>query len=346
MSKKNYYAIKYPNNTGVIVDNHHDFIKGMKGVSYSEGKGFKNIEEAKVWLEEVDSIQLSFLKEPKTTPHKNKGVYAIAIGRFVGVTRNKSEFERAIENYRDAKYRDDFSSEEEAWKWLEQQGFSRDNKHGIYAIARGRRTGIFTRLNTFQKNIIGYSNSVCRGNFKTKEEAKEWLSRRRGFAKAERRDILYHRKKNLPIVYTDGSFNSNQKKYGCAIIVLDTDGSIQTYTKANTIKSGSAHAEVEALFLCLKILVDVCRRQEFVLIHDYEELKRIAEGELRVRNVDHKLQKEIVTFIKDREISVHFVRVKAHSGNVGNTLADTCAKEAIKSFLEYKKLLDGNNLSE
>ena len=203
---------------------------------------------------------------------------------------------------------------------------------------KGRRTGIFTRLNTFHKHTLGFHKAVGRGNFKSMEEAQKWLTTRRRFLKEDSNEILASKKKNLSLVYTDGSYNNSQKKYGCAIIVFDVDGSIQTFTKANANKCGSAHAEVEALYLCLKVMADVCHQREFVLVHDYNELKRVAEGTLEIKNVDPRMQKAIVQFIKDREIIVHFLLVKAHNGNIGNTLADKCAKEAVKNFIEYEKL--------
>ena len=126
MAKKNYYAIRYPNNTGAIVDNHHDFIKGMKGVSYSEGKGFKTIYEAKIWLANVDLVKLN-LSSSKQKEQKQR-YYAVAIGRFVGVTKNRSKYEAGIAGYQDAKHRDNFFSKKLGDGWSDKDSQKRTKK--------------------------------------------------------------------------------------------------------------------------------------------------------------------------------------------------------------------------
>lgn len=347
MAKKNYYAIRYPNNTGAIVDNHHDFIKGMKGVSYSEGKGFKTIYEAKIWLANVDLVKLN-LSSSKQKEQKQR-YYAVAIGRFVGVTKNRSKYEAGIAGYQDAKHRDNFFSKEEAWGWLERQGFSKEDKKGIYAVAKGRRTGIFTRLNTFHKHTVGYPNQVGRGNFDSKEEAKEWLAKRRRSSTDGKQDFKHNYSfgnENLPVVYTDGSYQKNQKKYGCAIIIFDLDGSVQTFTRASTNKCGSIHAEVEAFYLCLVLMKNICKKQEFVLVHDFKELERVADGELIIKNIDQELQCKIVKFIQENKMKIHFITVKSHSGVLGNAMADRYAGQAIKNYLEYEKLLTATDMKK
>lgn len=76
---------------------------------------------------------------------------------------------------------------------------------------KGRRTGIFTRLNTFHKHTLGFHKAVGRGNFKSMEEAQKWLTTRRRFLKEDSNEILASKKKNLSLVYTDGSYNNSQK---------------------------------------------------------------------------------------------------------------------------------------
>lgn len=401
LPKIRYYAVRYLDKTGVIVTTVDDYKKSTKGFSGSSSRVFKSIEEAKEWLLGYDFI-IKKEKVPLTKTPDKKTYYAIAVGRIVDVTKDKELFLKATKNYSGAKYKK-FISEEQGWEWLAQNGFSKENKKGIYAVAKGRRTGIYRYFNTYHRQIYRFSGGLGAGGFQTMEDAEKWLKRNRnnqgkeyfaiaygkrtgvfssvdtfkkncfsnnsvwtnrGFTTkreavkwlearrkvlAEIKDkntieaILAYERKKLPIVYIDGSYNDQKRKYGCSVIVSDSDGSVQTFTKSRKKNTNSTYAEVEALLLALQIMTLINNQKEFILVHDFDQLPRITDKNYYFKSVDQLIQNKIKSIITDEEVTTHFLCVKSHSGLFGNEIADHYAKESVKKLDELKKMSKNKN---
>ena len=62
-------------------------------------------------------------------------------------------------------------------------------KFCVYAVARGRKTGVFHTWPECQAQVKGYKNPVFKG-FMTEEEAKEWLlSGNQKYQKSEKKEL-------------------------------------------------------------------------------------------------------------------------------------------------------------
>lgn len=403
MGKKKFYGVIFSDNTSVIYCDYERYKQSIKGASNSKHKGFNKLDEAKKWTGDsvvVDSsvavMLVNNLKQPLQI--KKKKYHAVASGRFVGVTTSESKVHSATHNYRKSKYKKNFKDEEAAYNWLEKNGISKHNRPGIYAVARGRNTGVFRYLNTYEKNMSNFSGAKGRGNFHTIEEAKQWLTAtkkqldppeyfavanghrrgvyknletyeknmkdisdawgKRGFVSEEEARTWLEERLNyvkelekgqnilsvsklitfdsqkLPIVFTDGSFYKTQQKYSSSVVICNIDGSISTFTKAKSIshKQGSSLSEIEAFFLCLKLVFLVYGHREFILVHDYAHLKEIGNGQFKIRGIKNTLHNQISRFISDNKLNIHYINVKSHTGILGNTLADKLAKDACRSL--------------
>lgn len=178
MSKKNFYAVKYTDKTGAIFTNLKDYKNGTKGYSGSSSKGFRSKKEAIAWLNGIpykiiNNSQPLLNQEQKG---KTSKIYAIARGRCVGVFEDSKIFNDSITKYKHPIYKSSFNTRKEAEHWLRTKGLSKENKQGIYAVAKGYKTGIFTNLYTYEKNIMDYPNSIGKMDFETKEQAAIWLN--------------------------------------------------------------------------------------------------------------------------------------------------------------------------
>lgn len=367
----------------------------IKNYSGSSSKGFKELDEAKEWLNGDYSLNLTnTYSEIESLKKENlacKNYYAISNGRIVGITTSEKKYLSATKNYPKAKS-NIFKSKSAAISWLKRQGISPINKKGIYAIASGWRTGVFSYLNTFEKNMNGYPNSLGRSGFATVEDALEWVKKnkisstkkteyfaialgkrtgifskeetylrniqgqkqswsKRGFStKKEARKWLDlcrclikngsldqgEKKKaiidpeKLPIVYIDGSYYSNQKKYGSSVVICHPDGGLDTFAHSRQYHSNNTFAEVEALYYCIKLMAYIYDIKEYILVYDHENLNRIAWGEIQIKSISKKLQQKIVQEIAVNQPIIHFLKVKSHSYFSGNILADKLAKESVK----------------
>lgn len=205
MAKKKFYAVRYADNTGIIFTDFDEYKKGIKGHSMSSSKGFKMLEQAVLWLSGRSYKIIDNKKEKKidnlpkpVTDKRYKKYYAVARGRTVGVIKSKKAYKKSIHGYKHAKSKGGFRSIEEAQLWLKINGISVPNQKGIYAVAKGYHTGIFTSLNTYEKNINGYPGAKGKKNFKNKEEAQIWLN-----AQKNKKKYYVVVKGRRPGIYTD-----------------------------------------------------------------------------------------------------------------------------------------------
>ncbi|EPI02844.1 hypothetical protein D920_00327, partial [Enterococcus faecalis 13-SD-W-01] len=229
MVKKNFYAVKYENNTGLIFTDYEEYRRGIKGCSNSSSKGFKKLDGARQWLEgrpyaiveENEQVKPEILSVLKNK--KGKKYYAVARGRTVGVFDNNEDFQKSVEGYKAARATGGFESRKEAQRWLTKNGISLKNKTGIYVVAKGHNTGIFTKLHTYEKNMLGYPNAKGKKDFKNRKEALDWLNsekfKKRYYvvAKGKRRgiytDINKYKKyiSGLSNVVCKGGFKTREK---------------------------------------------------------------------------------------------------------------------------------------
>lgn len=183
MAKKKYYAVKYQDNSGVIFSNFEDYLKGIKGFSGSKSKVFRELGDAKRWLgsRSYQVVENNGQESTSKIVEKKKKTiyYAVARGRQIGVLKKRQAFLNSINGYKKYQGKGGFKTEQEAFEWLSKQGVSTKNVKGIYAVAKGYKTGVFSNLYTFEKNMYGYPNALGKGRFKTKQEAREWLNQHR-----------------------------------------------------------------------------------------------------------------------------------------------------------------------
>ena len=175
MAKKRFYAVKYADGTGRFVNKFEDYIKAIRNYSGCSSKGFNDLDKAKAWLDGNTEIDLSIAESDKGNTLNEGSYFAIANGRYVGITKSEKKFLSSVTNYPRARSKAGFPSKRAAITWLKDQGITPRNKKGIYSIAVGSRTGVFTNLNTFEKNMYGFPNALGKGGFETKKEAFEWL---------------------------------------------------------------------------------------------------------------------------------------------------------------------------
>ena len=76
------------------------------------------------------------------------------------------------------------------------------------------------------------------------------------------------------------------------------------------------------------------KKKKVVIYHDLEGTARWASGKFRAKN---EYTKSYVKFIEsyDKKIKIIFIKVKGHSGNKYNDLADELAKKAVKEYIVY-----------
>ena len=201
-------------------------------------------------------------------------------------------------------------------------------KKKIYAVRKGKTTGLFRSWEECSRAVQGYSGAEFRG-FSTEEEARNYLEGNNSKECIERtREIL----DSGLIAYVDGSFDEalGRYAYGCILIIPDGE-EIRMSGSGNEPDSlairnvaGEMLGAMHAVQWALKNGYD-----SLAVYYDYEGIEKWATGAWKAKN---SLTQKYAEFMKDRgkKVQIVFQKVKAHSGDYYNEQVDQLAKAALR----------------
>ncbi len=187
-----------------------------------------------------------------------------------------------------------------------------------YAVRKGRNPGIYTSWDSCLKEVKGFSGAIYK-SFKTKDEAIAFME---GAEKKIEVDT------DTVVAYVDGSFNLPEKTYGAGVVLIK-DGEEEYFKKAYT-DSYYTHRNVAGEVKASELAIDLAIEKSYkkiIIHHDYQGIQAWAEGDWKANN---DLTQSYKAFINDRKkyIQIAFVKVKGHSNDKYNDLADRLAKDA------------------
>lgn len=189
----------------------------------------------------------------------------------------------------------------------------------VYAVRKGRKTGIFTSWEECQKQVVHFKGAEFKG-FKTHFEASQYLDDfKEQEATKERDDFDLH-------IYVDGSYRSGITSY--AVIILDRDKKlIETFQKSmvDTFGSHNVTGEIMGAIVGIKYAYD--RNQSVKIYHDYSGISNWYNKSWKANT---EIAKYYLEAVKDfRQHDIYFEKVKGHTGDKYNELADRLAKRAL-----------------
>lgn len=196
-------------------------------------------------------------------------------------------------------------------------------KQKFYAVKKGFNTGIFYDWNTCKKNIQGYSGAVYKSFFSL-EEANSFLQNKTVNIKEEDLD-------NVIVAYVDGSFNNITMEYGSGIVILKNKKIIEEFsikgTNKDSVSMRNVAGEIEAAMFAMEYCVKN-KYKNLVLYYDYEGVEKWCTGIWKANKKGTQQYKSSYDLIKDK-LNVFFKKVKAHSGDKYNDIADKLAKNSV-----------------
>lgn len=199
-----------------------------------------------------------------------------------------------------------------------------------YAIRKGKKTGIFTSWDECKQNVTGYSGAVYK-SFTSKAAAEEYLS---GEGKAlsiskEEQDLNINSVDGA-VAYVDGSFNSATKEfsYGAVIFYKGTEYHFsERYNDEELAVMHNVAGELKGSMRAMEFAIEN-EISKLYIYHDYEGIAKWCTGDWQAKKDGTKAYKEFYEEVKEK-VEICFIKVKGHSGDKYNELADKLAKEAI-----------------
>ena len=216
-------------------------------------------------------------------------------------------------------------------------------KKKIYAVKKGKETGIFYNWDECKASVEGYPGAEYKGFF-TEEEANDYLS---GLENSNVNIIPYKGEEclqNQIIAYVDGSFDEKIGKYAFGCIIITPNGDIIRESGNGDNPESIALRNVTGEMLGAMFAVKWCDKNGYSAIeicYDYLGIEKWATGEWKAKN---SLTQKYATFMKEngKKISISFKKIAAHTGNKYNEEADKLAKAALVEGNGIPKIKKGD----
>jgi len=198
----------------------------------------------------------------------------------------------------------------------------------FYAVRRGRTTGVFDSWDACRKQVYKFPDAEYK-SFPTREEALAFVS------SAARTLKNAKEKADVPSDFTteiwvDGSCfpqGDGSLRIGWGLLVKQ-DGQEVYRAKGNDIPpEAHRHRNVAGEILGILKSLEWCQARgitEVTLYFDYQGLESWATGAWRAKLPFTQLYAKTVNA---SHINIHWIKVKAHSGNPENEIVDQLAKE-------------------
>lgn len=187
-----------------------------------------------------------------------------------------------------------------------------------YAVKNGRKIGIFMSWDECKAQVDGYSGAEFK-SFLKRQDAEDYLT-----SNDEKPEI------KGTLAYVDGSYNIEtcEFSYGAVIFI---GGKMQTFSEKFSDPELASMRNVAGEIKGSEFVMRYCVENgidEVEIYYDYEGISAWAEGRWKTNKHGTIAYKEFYDEIKNK-VKVKFVKVKGHSGDTYNDLADRLAKDAL-----------------
>ncbi|MDR1540898.1 MAG: ribonuclease H family protein [Clostridiales bacterium] len=195
-------------------------------------------------------------------------------------------------------------------------------KKNFYAVKAGRTAGIYKTWDECKKQVHGYPCAAFKG-FATLKEAEDFMA---GGSPAPNSP-------NPPAqaeAYVDGSYEHSLRAFSYGAVIFCDGREIHLSGKSSDpalVEMRNVAGEIEGAMAAMRWCVKNGIKS-LEIVHDYEGIAKWCTGEWKAGKAGTKAYKAYYDSLRDN-LQIKFVKVKGHSGNKGNDLADALAKQAL-----------------
>lgn len=206
-------------------------------------------------------------------------------------------------------------------------------KKNYYAVKKGRKPGIYKTWAQCSAQTAGFSGAVFKG-FETLNQAETYMSIDNTPPKTNTKNK--ENESTLPVAetqavaYVDGSFDIRTHRFSCGVVMFyngkeehfsQSFDDAQLATMRNV--AGELKGSEKAITYCLENNI-----KSIEIHHDYEGIARWCTGEWQAKKPGTIAYKSFYDQAS-KSVDIYFVKVKGHSGDKYNDVADLLAKKAL-----------------
>ena len=194
----------------------------------------------------------------------------------------------------------------------------------LYAVRVGRTPGIYSTWDDCKAQIDGFSGAVYK-SFKTAAEAAEFMGWGAGVSenKLEENDLEN-------VAYVDGSYNVTTGEFSYGVVIFH-NGKEHTFNKKFDDPELASMRNVAGEIKGAEAAMEYAYKngmKSLTIYHDYEGIAKWPLKLWAANKEGTKAYQEYYNNIK-KYVDIKFVKVKGHSGDKYNDMADRLAKEAL-----------------
>ena len=206
----------------------------------------------------------------------------------------------------------------------------------VYAVKKGRTTGLFMTWDDCKTQVDGFAGAEYK-SFADPAEAMAYLGLSgqgavagagAGAGGAEFPEGIR--------AYVDGSYDAASGRFSCGVVIIETDadGNSETTELKSAFDDPEAAAQrnVAGEIMGSKLAIDWCMAngiKSVEIYHDYEGIGAWADRRWKANNSLTQGYRDYVAEAR-KTLEIKFVKVKGHSGNKYNDIADRLAKAALQ----------------
>lgn len=195
----------------------------------------------------------------------------------------------------------------------------------FYAVRVGRDgSGVYETWDECKRQVHGVARAVYK-SFPTRQEAEAFIQGWENGREPEPETAWQG-----AVAYVDGSYDNKTGDFSCGAVLFWQGEQIEFSQKFTDRELASMH-NVAGEIMGVRVVLDYCLEQGIPAVelhHDYEGLGRWADGSWKANKPGTQ---SYAAFCQKaaKAMTIRFVKVKGHSGDTNNDLADALAKKAL-----------------
>lgn len=199
-------------------------------------------------------------------------------------------------------------------------------------MKKGKTPGIYLTWDDCKVQTEGYSGAIYK-SFQSMEEAEQFV---RGTTSADGGNVEKSGTEaelvdeDTAAAYVDGSYNVTTGEYSCGVVFL-YEGKEETIAQKGEDEELAQMRNVAGEILGAQLAMELAVKRgirKIKIYHDYQGIASWCLGEWKTNKEGTKAYKKYYDSVQDK-LQVTFVKVKGHSGDHYNDMADELAKSVI-----------------